>query len=110
MRPLQLLDQITQIIDDKKGENCLVLDVQGLSSITDYVVIAEGGADRHVIAIAKAIIDKLKEEGAFVLHSEGLKVGDWVVLDYGPVMVHLFAPGLRQKYCLERLWPESKLV
>jgi len=105
-----MLNTIAQVIYDKKGFNILALDVKGLSSITDYIVIAEGNVDRHVASIGKAIIDELNEKGIKPVHQEGFKTGDWVVLDYCGVMVHLFMPGLREKYSLERLWNESKIV
>ena len=105
-----MLKSIAQIIYDKKGFNILAIDVQELSSITDFLIIAEGNVDRHVSSIAKAIIDHFDKEGESPLHAEGLKSGDWVVLDYGVVMVHLFMPGLRERYSLERLWEESKLI
>lgn len=109
--PFSTLNLIAQIIYDKKGFNILGLDVQGLSSITDYLLIAEGTVDRHVLSIGKAIIEEIKERGGpLLLHSEGLQTGDWVVLDYGEIMVHLFKSGLREKYCLERLWEDSKIV
>lgn len=104
------LNTIAQVIFDKKGFNILALDVQGLSSITDYLLIAEGNVERHVTSIAKGIIDEMSEKGQEPLHAEGLKSGDWAVLDYGDVTVHLFMPGLRAKYSLERLWGESKIV
>ena len=91
-----MLNLIGQAIYDKKGFNILALDVHGLSDITDYLVIAEGNVDRHGSSIAHSIIDKMKEEGVPLLHSEGVKDGDWVVLDYGQIMVHIFSkPGLR---------------
>ena len=107
---LFLLNAIAQIIYDKKGHNILAVDVQGLSSITDYLLIAEGNVDRHVMSMAHAIEETLGERGVFPLQSEGMKTGDWIVLDYGAIMVHLFMPGLREKYSLERLWSESKMV
>lgn len=109
--PIETLNAIAQIIYDKKGINILAIDVQGLSTITDYLLIAEGNVDRHVSSLAHAVIEGLKEMGGpQVLHTEGLKSGDWVVLDYGEIMVHLFMPGLRERYALEHLWPESKLI
>lgn len=107
---LKTLNRIAQVIYDKKGINILALDVKDISSITDYVVIAEGNVDRHVIALARAIIDELRDEGRRPLHAEGLQVGDWVVLDFGGIMIHLFEPGLREKFSLEKLWSESKIV
>lgn len=106
----ETLNAMAQIIYDKKGSNLLALDVRGLSSITDYLLIAEGNVDRHVISLAKALIDQMEEKGHKILHVEGLKMGDWVVLDYGSIIVHLFMPGLRQKYSLEKLWTDSKIV
>ena len=108
--PLQILNRIAQIIFDKKGMNILGLDLRDLSSMADYAIIAEGSADRHVIAIGEAIIKTLSEEGEKPLYVEGLDTGDWVVIDFLDVMVHLFMPGLRDKYHLESLWQESKIV
>ena len=108
--PLEILNCIAQVIYDKKGKNILALDVQGLSSITDYLVIAEGNVDRHVIAIAKAVIDELQKQGIRDLRVEGLSIGDWVVVDLHGIMVHLFMPGIREKYSLEKLWAESQIV
>ncbi len=109
--PFETLNAIAQVIYDKKGSNILALDVQGLSSITDYLLIAEGNVDRHVSSIGRSIIEELDERGGPpLLRAEGLQAGDWVVLDYGEIMVHLFMPGVREKYSLERLWDDSKIV
>ncbi len=109
-KPIAMLNSIAQMIYDKRGFNILALDVQWLSTITDYLLIAEGNVDRHVASMAQWIVEEMKEFGEKPLHTEGLQTGDWVVLDYGQVMIHLFTPGMREKYSLERLWPESKLV
>ena len=109
--PIETINAIAQIIYDKKGSNILAVEVKGLSSLTDYLIIAEGNVDRHVSSMASTIIKELKKAGGPpLLHSEGLRTGDWVVLDYGDVTVHLFQPNLRERYSLERLWAESKLV
>lgn len=107
---LETLNAIAQVIYDKKGFNILALDVRGLSSITDYILIAEGNVDRHVTSIAKGVMDEMEERKEFPVHSEGMRTGDWVVLDYVDVMVHIFMPGLRERFALERLWNESKIV
>ena len=104
------LNKTAQIIYDKKGFNILALDVKDVSSLTDYVLIAEGNIDRHVVSIAKSIIDELNKTGEMPNHIEGLQTGDWIVLDYVNFMIHLFMPGLRDKYQLEKLWPESKII
>ncbi len=108
--PIAMLNSIAQMIYDKKGFNILALDVQGLSTITDYLIIAEGNVDRHVMSMANTIVEEMGESGEKPIHAEGMQTGDWIVLDYGQVMIHLFTPGLRDKYSLERLWPESKLI
>lgn len=105
--PLETLNQIAQTVYDKKGLNILALDVRAISSITDYLLIAEGNVDRHVSAIAHAIVSEID---AHPLHVEGLESGDWVVIDYGHIIIHLFQPGLRDKYSLEKLWKEGLIV
>lgn len=108
--PLATLNLIAQTIYDKKGINILALDVRGVSFMTDYVIIAEGNVDRHVSAIGKAIIEALEKQGETVEYTEGVKEGEWAVLDLFDIMVHLFQPGLRDKYQLEQLWKEGKIV
>jgi ribosome-associated protein len=107
---LLILSKIAQVIFDKKGMNILALDVRGFSTITDFVIIAEGAVDKHAIAIAHAVLDAMREIDLDPLFVEGLQSGDWIVLDFHLVMVHLFMPGLRDKYQLEQLWREGKIV
>jgi ribosome-associated protein len=108
--PLFYLNTIAQTIFDKKGSNILALDVREISTLTDYVVIAEGNIDKHVIAIAQAIIDRLQQFGLRAIYAEGMKTGDWIVIDYLHIMVHIFMPGLRDKYQLEQLWKEGHII
>src|SRR5580692_6014776 len=104
------LNLIAQTIYDKKGVNILALDVRGISTLTDYVIIAEGSVDKHVTAIAEAILDSLHEVGFECTQKEGMVIGDWVVLDFLNIMVHLFMPGQRDKYHLEDLWKDSQIL
>jgi ribosome-associated protein len=106
----KILNLIAQTIYDKKGINILALNIKSISSLTDYAIIAEGTVDKHVIAIARAVQDALFEMGIKPIFVEGTKNGDWVVLDYLHIMVHLFMPGLRDKYQLEQLWREGEIV
>ena len=108
--PLFYLNAIGQAIFDKKGSNILALDVHTISTLTDYVIIAEGNVEKHVVAIAQTIIDRMQQIGQAPIYVEGLKTGDWVVIDYLNIMVHLFMPGLRDKYQLEQLWKEGQIV
>lgn len=105
-----VLNKIAQTIFDKKGFNILALDLRAISSIADYTIIAEGHVDKHVQAIAGAIQSELKSFGEPLLHAEGVAEGDWIVLDYGSIMVHLFKPGLRERYMLEELWQKGEIV
>ncbi len=106
----KLVSLITQTIHDKKGFNILALDIREVSSLTDTLIVAEGNVDRHVIAIAKAIEEKMKKIGEKPVYIEGLDNGDWIVMDYFNVIIHIFMPGLREKYQLERLWSEGSLM
>ncbi len=107
---LKDLDQVAQLIYDKKGFNILVLDVQGLCSMTDFFILAEGNVDRHVKALSHAIIDEFRKQGREPLHIEGQQEGEWVVLDYSDFVIHLFTPELRTKYFLEELWSKGQIV
>ena len=104
------LDIIAQTLFDKKGINILALDVRGISTLTDYYMIVEGNVERHVTALAKAVIERLKDEGRQPIHVEGLADGDWVVVDYLNIVIHLFKPDVREKYRLEELWKDAKVV
>lgn len=106
----EILNSIAQIIYDKKGFNTLILDVKDIFSLSDFLIIAEGNVDKHVRAIALEIIEELKKEEIRPHFVEGLERGDWIVIDYLDVMIHLFMPGLRNKYQLEELWNKGKIV
>ena len=108
--PIKILNIVAQAIFDKKGTNILALDVKGVSNLTDYILIAEGNVDRHVVAIAYEIIETLKKHGEKPVQIEGLETGDWIVIDYLDYMIHLFMPGLRDKYRLEELFQEGKVI
>lgn len=108
--PSSYLNAIAQTIFDKKGSNILALDVRKVSTLTDYVIIAEGNMEKHVMAIAQAIIDRLQQLGQSPMYVEGMKTGDWVAIDYLHIMIHIFMPGLRDKYQLEQLWREGHIV
>jgi len=104
--PMTVLNLIAQTIYDKKGINTLALDIRGISTITDFVMIAEGNVDKHVISLASAIVEALELIGEKPRYIEGWERGDWVVLDF---MVHLFTPRVRDKYQLEQLWKEGRI-
>ena len=100
----QLLKAILHWMDEAKAENVVTIDLHGKSSIGDFMVIASGRSDRHVAAIAEQLQRKLKETGFGRVRAEGLEAADWVLLDTGDVIVHVFRPEVREFYNLEKMW------
>lgn len=109
-RPEELLNIIAQKIYDRKGFNIFALDVREATSLADFFLIAEGNVERHVQALAREVIETLGELNFPVFHVDGDRTGDWIVIDAGQILVHLFIPELREKYSLEVLWQEGKIV
>ncbi len=108
---VELVQKICQAIYDKKGFNILALQVTDISTITDYLVIAEGNVDRHVVAIAQEVVKEIEARFGFRPHHiEGVSSGDWVLIDYIDVMVHIFMPDSREKFRLEELWSKGTPV
>jgi len=92
---------------DRKAVDLLVLDVQGLSSVTDYFLLCSGKSTVHLETITDAILEELKRAGVRPLHAEGVADSGWVLLDYGDVLVHVFLEETRVYYALERLWGDA---
>ena len=106
-----IVQKICQAIYDKKGFNILALQVDEISTITDYLIIAEGNVDRHVVAIAQSVVKEIEEVLGFrPYHMEGVNSGDWVLIDYVNIIVHIFMPASREKFRLEELWTKGKQV
>jgi len=95
---------------EKKAVDLAVLDVQNLSSVTDYFLVCSGRSTTHVRTISDAIRQELKADGARLLHAEGRPESGWVLLDYGDVLVHVFLESTRAYYALERLWGDAPSV
>jgi ribosome-associated protein len=87
-----------------------MLDIRKVSIIADYFVICTGTSDRHVRAIAREIDEKLSEAGINPINVEGLAAGEWVLMDYGSVLVHVFDRATREHYRLEQLWSGAQPV
>ena len=98
-----LLAVIKTWLDDAKAEEVVAIDLKGKSPMGDFMVIASGRSDRHVGAIADQLQRKLKEQGRRV-RAEGLEACDWVLIDAGDIIVHVFRPEVREFYNLERMW------
>lgn len=96
--------RIADIIADKKGDDIVILDVEGLTIIADNFVVASASNENHVKTLAEEVQMKLAQDGDVPLRSEGEAEGRWIVIDYGDVLVHLFHRKERDFYQLERLW------
>jgi len=103
-----LLAHILAWLDDAKAENVVTIDIREKSSIGDYMVIASGRSDRHVGAIAEQVQRRLKEDGFGRVHLEGQPQCDWVLLDVGDIIVHVFRPEVREFYNLEKMWSAER--
>ena len=103
-RKATLLSRIITSLDDDKAEHIVTIDMDGRSSLADAIVIASGRSQRHVTAIAEHLARRLKEAGYGTRPVGGLESGDWVVVDAGDVIVHVFRPEVRTYYDLEGMW------
>ncbi len=95
---------IQEVLDDHQAEDIVVIDLLEKSTIGDHMVIATGRASRQVIALAETLIQALKANGLVGIKPEGAQQGDWVLIDAGDVIIHLFRPEVRAFYSLEKMW------
>lgn len=110
MNTLELAHVIVEALEDKKGENIVLMDLQNVAMFTDYFVICTGTSDRMLDALAEGVIEKAREATGFKGRSQGQSASGWVVVDFGSVIVHCFAPEMRDFYKLEELWKEGKIL
>ena len=99
-----LLDRILTSLKNDKAEDIVQIDLRGKSSIGDYMVIASGRSSRQVTAISEKLVDKIKKDFGRSSKVEGKNAGDWVLIDTGDVIVHVFRPEVREFYQLEKMW------
>lgn len=100
----KLLERILTSLDDDKAEDVVQIDLRGKSEIADYMVICSGRSSRQVSAIAEKLADRLKLDFGRLSKLEGKEQGDWVLIDTGDVIVHVFRPEVREFYQLEKMW------
>lgn len=105
----QVLNTALASLDDSKAENIVSIDIQGKSSLADHMVIASGRSHRHVAAVADNVLKALKDAGLGNARVEGLSGADWVLIDAGDVIVHVFRPEVREFYNLEKMWQAPDL-
>jgi ribosome-associated protein len=92
---------------DKKALDPLVIDLRGISSVSEYFVIVTGTSDRHVQAVADNIMEAFRSIGVKTMGEEGFREGRWILLDYGEIVVHVFLEPVREYYDIERLWIDA---
>ena len=106
--PETLLGLVLETLDEAKALDVTSIDLAGKSSIADHMVISSGRSNRHVGAIADQLVKKLKKETEFGARVEGLPHCDWVLIDGGDVIVHIFRPEVREFYNLEKMWSADR--
>lgn len=102
--PRAQLDMIVQSLDDDKAEDIVSIDLAGKSSMADFMVICSGRSSRQVAALAEKLIERLKSQFGVIAKIEGKDQGDWVLIDTGDVVIHIFRPEVREFYQLEKMW------
>ena len=108
--PLDVARRIVELAEDKKAADIVLLDLTGLTTLADYFVIASGGSERQIDAIADGITAGLRDLGVRALGREGTPDSHWILLDFWSVIVHIFTPPERDFYQLEKHWSEGKTV
>ena len=101
---------IVGALEDKKGENILLLDIKEIASFTDYFVLCTGTSDRMLDALADAVLETVRRPHRRRGQQQGEAREGWVIVDYGDVVVHLFSPDQREYYDLEELWKDGKVL
>ncbi len=99
-----LLARILSSLEDSKAEDTVQIDLRGKTAFGDYMVICSGRSSRQVAAISEKLVDTLKQEFGVLSKTEGKETGDWVLIDTGDVIVHVFRPEVRDFYQLEKMW------
>ena len=101
--------KINKVLLDNKAKNIIKIDLKNKSSIADFMIICSGTSSRHVISLSNHIVESLKKENLKTLNIEGKRNGDWVLVDAGDVIVHLFRSEVREYYSLEKMWSTNQI-
>ncbi|MDI6601475.1 MAG: ribosome silencing factor [Thermoanaerobacteraceae bacterium] len=106
--PLEIAGYVAEIMEDKKAEDIEILEIKDLTVIADYFVICTGKNPTQISSICDEIQEKLEEQGIKAGHIEGLRGKNWILMDYGSVVVHIFSPVDRDFYKLDRIWADAR--
>src|SRR5688500_2548939 len=101
---LKVIDVVLQSLEDAKAEQTIAIDIAGKSSLADHMVVTSGRSNRHVAAVADQVVKALRDGGFSKPRIEGLPHADWVLVDGGDVIVHIFRPEVREFYNIEKMW------
>ncbi len=107
MNSEQVKDQVIDALEDVKGQDIKVMDIADISDFADFMIVVSGTSDTHVKALARSASDKLRTAGVKPLNEDGSEVGEWVLVDFGDVVLHVMRPEVRAYYDLEKLWDED---
>jgi ribosome-associated protein len=99
-----MIDVVLQSLEDAKAEQTVAIDIAGKSSLADHMVVTSGRSNRHVSAVADQVVKALRDHGFGKPRIEGLPHADWVLVDGGDVIVHIFRPEVREFYNIEKMW------
>jgi ribosome-associated protein len=110
LQAISLAREIANFLEDKKGEDILILDIKEIASFTDYFVIVSGSSSRMLQSLSSGLAREIKTHFHKTSQPEGEADSGWIVLDYGDVVVHLFSPQQREYYRLEDLWSEGTVI
>ena len=97
-------------LEDKKGENICIIDISGISPLADYFIISNGSSDSQVTALVDNVEEKMHKAGHSQIQREGMRSGNWVLLDYGDIVVHVFDRENRDFYHLEHIWSDGRKI
>ena len=110
LEPLELAQRAAAICQDYRATDVVLLDLRGVTDMTDFFIVASGTSDTHVRSVGEHLAEEMKKLGSPVYHMEGTTKGRWVLLDFVDFVVHVFHPTLRDFYQLERLWADAESI
>ncbi len=109
-KDMKILKTAHTALDEKFGEDIIILDIANISALADYFIIASGGNPNQIKAMADEVSEKLHKEGLILKHSEGYQSANWILLDFGDIIIHIFDRDNRAFYNIERIWGDAPVV
>lgn len=100
----------SKVLSDKKAEDIVIIDIQGKASFADFFVICSGNSERQITTLADEVEERFAEEGLLVRSIEGRHGSDWILMDFGDIIVNLFTKEMREKYSIEKVWGDCQFI